>query len=728
MKSLTAIFRRKPRPDRPAKRPARSLGMSFAALESRGLLTIIGPIPTSAVAVSISAVYANLPTPPMPSVALTSSNVLEFGVPVPFGGGPWNGPGNGPDLNPASPVTEGDHNGTPAVPYDPVKDHVALSAFNFTVNGVTSSELALADAGRSEIRVRLGSQVQVLGAAQGIDHPQSVLLANLGNGGSSNNPASTYPDLIVANSGGNNILVFPGLAGGRFGPAINGINGFAVGQDPVNVSFGDINNDGIPDLIVANRGSNSITILQGQANGPTWNSNTTETINVGNPNTSTAPVKAIYLDVNHDGMGDIIVCNSGSNNVYIYNGIGGGAYDTTNPTIMPVGTSPNDMVIGRFGPRPQLDLVTVNSGSDDLTEIDGIFTTSPTTRTISSGGMTPDAAFAYTSQDGMMGLVVANSGDGRLALLQPGISGLQIAGVVTSTELPIPTALASSFWGGSGLEFLAATAGQDAATLLHFDLGLGSPLLATPGETLVNGDSGELIAGLMPFGDSSLELIAVYWIGSPDQAAVAGSWSVREPSSITAYYSPTESQGDGSTTLTSEVTGKTSEPLILADPNIIDRFLGINYVLGVDLILGTPRQPIDLLAADDLIPIEFDGNPSIRQVVQLDDSEFETRVNPDVESFQGSIDEAIRLPIFEGQVPSRDRNTPTDPSDPARRRDGIDTSALEGQYETVPLLSSIVLFSARLILKASPPRPASFRRGSRSKSVRADKPRIGSDS
>ena len=60
--------------------------------------------------------------------------------------------------------------------------------------------------------------------------------------------------MIVANSGSNNILVFPGLANGQFGPAMNGGNGFFTGTNPVGITVADVTGNGRLDLIVANKG------------------------------------------------------------------------------------------------------------------------------------------------------------------------------------------------------------------------------------------------------------------------------------------------------------------------------------------------------------------------------------------------------------------------------------------------------------------------------------------
>jgi hypothetical protein len=702
MKLFTTIFRRKQRLDRPRKRPGRGLAVALAPLESRALLTIVGPIAMT----PASVVIAPLSQPAVPNLPVASSSFLNFGNSS-QGQSNWNRP----DTDSGS--GSGSSNGAP---FDRLRNHVAVSAVQVSVDGSSTTEVALADAGKSGVVVRIGNEVDILGQAQGIDHPQSVLLAYLDN--NDNSDDDPYPDLIVVNSGSDNVLVFPGLAGGQFGPAINGTQGFAVGEDPVSVSVADVNDDGVPDLLVANQASDTVTILEGQSTGSSWTSNTVETIKVGNQDTNTAPVKALYEDVNDDGVGDILVCNSGSNNVYDFSGLGHGAFNVTDPIITSVDDDPIDMLVGRFDRRSQLDLVTVNAGSNDLTLVNGVFTSDPTTQTISSGGLMPDAAFAFSpgpgTPNGMMDLIVANSGDGRLAFLQGGNSGLQIAGIITPSDLPIPTSLAPGLSSSNGIEFIAATAGQDAADLLRFDLNVGSTFLTTPvGESSPAGSAdGELVAGLMPYGDSSLELIAVFWAGSPDQAALDEESNLREPSSITALYTPTEGQGNTSPTPTADVTGEDREPPTgpapadKTDPPSVNQF-----VTGVVQKIQEPGEPIEALAARDALPI--DRVSSTDRIVGLDDSTTVTPIDPDRESTQGMIGEVLHHQWLQDHTRLQDGGPSIDPPaslDPSRRLDGVDTSAAEGQSSAVPLASTVALFSARLILRASPPQPPSFSR------------------
>ena len=100
-----------------------------------------------------------------------------------------------------------------------------------------------------------GGRRSVGDRSSGLLAPGAVAVADLNGDG--------IPDLIVANSGGNNVLVYPGLGNGQFGPALNGGKGFFTGTDPVGVTVANLN--GRPDLVVADRGSNDLTILLNEA-------------------------------------------------------------------------------------------------------------------------------------------------------------------------------------------------------------------------------------------------------------------------------------------------------------------------------------------------------------------------------------------------------------------------------------------------------------------------------
>ena len=86
--------------------------------------------------------------------------------------------------------------------------------------------------------------------------------------------------------------------GGTFGSAVN----YPVGSTPSAIVTGDFNGDGLPDLAVANAGSNSVTVFFGQANGTLRNA---QTVEIGSQ-----PTVLAAGDFNGDGVSDLVVGNA----------------------------------------------------------------------------------------------------------------------------------------------------------------------------------------------------------------------------------------------------------------------------------------------------------------------------------------------------------------------------------------------------------------------------------
>ena len=123
------------------------------------------------------------------------------------------------------------------------------------------------------------------------------------------------------------MLVYPGLGNGQFGPAVNGGHGFFVGTNPVGITVADLNGDR-PDLVVADKGSNDVSILLNQSQqGGAIAFNAGPRLKSG----GTGPVSTVVGTFTGDGKPDILVSNSGSNNVMLLPGVGGGFFNDTNP-------------------------------------------------------------------------------------------------------------------------------------------------------------------------------------------------------------------------------------------------------------------------------------------------------------------------------------------------------------------------------------------------------------
>ena len=115
--------------------------------------------------------------------------------------------------------------------------------------------------------------------------------------------ADGKPDLVVANSGSDNISILLGTGSGNFGQAINS----AAGSYPYSMALGDFNGDGKPDLAVANYGSNNVSVMSGQGNGSFG-----LPINLA---VGLRPKSIVAADLNSDGKPDLAVANYGSHSI-----------------------------------------------------------------------------------------------------------------------------------------------------------------------------------------------------------------------------------------------------------------------------------------------------------------------------------------------------------------------------------------------------------------------------
>ncbi len=360
-------------------------------------------------------------------------------------------------------VLLGNGNGTFA-PYHNANQSVELAVANLSGNG--TRDIVYADQSFDRVVVEYGAGNLKVLPTTGLLDPRAVTLADLNGDGK--------PDLIVANSGSNNVLIYPGLGNGQFGPAVNDGNGYFVGTNPVGITVATNLTGALPDLVVADDGSNDVAILLNQGNfsftaGPRLSSG------------GTGPVSTLVGDFTAGSkLQDILVTNNGSDNVTLLQGVGNGFFKPAINTSFPVDKGPVVTFAGTFtGNTP--GLVTVNAGSDDLTLTSNFESPDPVTTTISSGGLDPDAAFVF-EDDGFDDLVVGNSGDGVLALFEGGEDGLTLMSTQVEPDLPSPTALAFSALTGGQIQFYAATAGHDQADLISLSLAAESSLSpALPG-------------------------------------------------------------------------------------------------------------------------------------------------------------------------------------------------------------------------------------------------------
>ena len=156
----------------------------------------------------------------------------------------------------------------------------------------------------------------------------------------------------------------------------------------------------------------------------------------------------------------------------------------------------------------QTDLISVNANSNNLTIISGYDGPNPVITTMPSGGVDPELAFTFHTDNGFDNLAVGNTGNGVLAIFAGTPTGLELQSQMAMRELRHASAL--EFLGASAdsLSFYVVPksnfGGVVEALSLSASGGFFSNHLTTGTGTLPSSSN---VAQLVPLQESSLALI-----------------------------------------------------------------------------------------------------------------------------------------------------------------------------------------------------------------------------
>jgi hypothetical protein len=107
--------------------------------------------------------------------------------------------------------------------------------------------------------------------------------------------------VVVANNGSNDVSVLLGLGNGSFLASVNQ----NVGRNPSSLALDDLDVDGAIDLVTANPGSNNLSVLRGAGNG--------RFASVVTYTAGARPIDVGLGDLDGDGRIDIVVTNNDGN-------------------------------------------------------------------------------------------------------------------------------------------------------------------------------------------------------------------------------------------------------------------------------------------------------------------------------------------------------------------------------------------------------------------------------
>ena len=246
------------------------------------------------------------------------------------------------------------------------------------------------------------------------------------------------PDIVVADRGANHVSVLLSTVPASFPQTTV----YVTGMNPESVAIGNLNGDSVRDIVTANRDqvtwATSVSVLLGMPGAPvTFGAPTTVATDV-------IPQSIALEDLNGDSISDLVTLKLGTDGVYVQLGTGTGgfgatAFYATAPTLPP-GLFPQSILIRDMNGDSKPDIVTANANSNSVAVLLGSGTGSFALGTAYSVGAqlmhwsTPAIATGDLNEDGLQDLValVHVGNDASVSVLLGTGSGALGAGTITS--------------------------------------------------------------------------------------------------------------------------------------------------------------------------------------------------------------------------------------------------------------------------------------------------------
>jgi uncharacterized repeat protein (TIGR01451 family) len=249
---------------------------------------------------------------------------------------------------------------------------------------------------------------------------------------------------------------------GTFGNAITS----AAGTSPTSVAVGDFNNDGIPDLAVADQNTQKVAILLGAGNG-TFAAPLTITIG--------SVVSAVAVaDLDGDGRQDIVVAGTGQLFVLLANGNATFAA----PVAYTAHTSPAFILIADFNGDGKLDLAALNVGSNDVSFLLGNGNGTFAAAVNSAAGVNPyRAAIADFNADGKLDIITITTTSDSFSFLAGNGDGTFATPATTHTSVAVRGVAAGDLNGDGKLDVVVSSGANSNVFVF---LGNGNGTFAAP--------------------------------------------------------------------------------------------------------------------------------------------------------------------------------------------------------------------------------------------------------
>jgi hypothetical protein len=252
-------------------------------------------------------------------------------------------------------------------------------------------------------------------------------------------------DVALADYSGNTVCSYVDADGGLAFKAC-----YAITSGPRSVAAGPFDDDATVDLVVAGTTSDNVTFLKGAGDGTFSNEGT---VSVG---AVTAPEGIATADFDEDDDLDFVTANQGSDNVSVVLGNGDGTFQT--PDVISVGFGARTVTAADLDGDGHADVITTGGGFDSKVAIlygDGAGSFSaPLTRVMGNGSI--GLAVADLNGDGVLDVATSNSTSGNVSVIL-GQGNRAFTQAYSTTVAGSPWGLCSADFNSDGLDDLAYT-------------------------------------------------------------------------------------------------------------------------------------------------------------------------------------------------------------------------------------------------------------------------------
>ncbi len=240
--------------------------------------------------------------------------------------------------------------------------------------------------------------------------------------------ADGRPDLATADFGSGTVSVL--LAGGPTAAPTYTRSTTTTGTNPNSVAIGDLNGDGRPDLVTADFRSDAVSVLLagGPTDAPTYTRNTTSTGN--------SPVSVAIGDLDGDGRPDLVTADAGRNTVSVL--LAGGPTDAPSYTRSTAGTgsNPASVAIEDLNADGLPDLATADTSSNAVSVLLQAAAAPGAPTAVAATAGNASAAVSFTAPASTGGSAITGYTVTATDSTTPGNGGQTVSGTTSPITVP----------------------------------------------------------------------------------------------------------------------------------------------------------------------------------------------------------------------------------------------------------------------------------------------------